>query len=76
MKCRLCGPKRVMEIGALAMSLRASFTSPKIWSHVENRFASCVEIPRDRAIAVAFWNCCCRDAEHKFCAKTKRSGFI
>ena len=30
MKCRLCGPKRAMGLGALAMCLRASFTSPKI----------------------------------------------
>ena len=30
MKCRLCGPKLAVGFGALAMSLRASFTSPNI----------------------------------------------
>ena len=30
MRCRLCGPKRAVVFGALAMSLRASFTSPEI----------------------------------------------
>ena len=30
MKCRLCGPKQAVGFGALAMSLRASFTSQKM----------------------------------------------
>ena len=30
MKCKLCGPKRAVGFGALAMSLKATFTAPKI----------------------------------------------